>query len=289
MKKITIISLIVVALVLSGCNFPGSEGAQIDDPDDALATEIAKILTGTPVEAETSPTPDGDEVEPTEPAATNTPEPEEDPATPTPTASPTIAPTSTLTNTDPVLTLGAANWVDNMDNANNWYTPSDIYTTVAFSQGYMKLTAISSATGWRPSWPILEDFYLEVTLLSPECVSNANFGLMFRIPEDSNNNKGYLFGITCDGRYSLRRWDGTNMYHPVNLTAHNAINKGENVVNKLGVMARGSNLALYINGQKVNEINDGNYLTGKFGVFVGGSNVDNFTVWFVQIRYWIDP
>ena len=51
MKKLTIISLILLALILTGCNLPGSEEPS-DESGDSMATEIAKILTGTPVEIE---------------------------------------------------------------------------------------------------------------------------------------------------------------------------------------------------------------------------------------------
>ena len=79
------------------------------------------------------------------------------------------------------------------------------------------------------------------------------------------------------------------MFSPITWTESAAINKGENTQNSLGVMAKGANLTLYINGQKVNEISDNSFLQGSFGIFVGGDNQDKLTVWVDQIRYWENP
>jgi hypothetical protein len=311
MKKITLITLIVLALVISGCNFPGNEEATTDDSDDAMATEIARILTGTPVEVEeVSPTPDATEVEPTDavepteivetveveepteivetqPVPTDTPEPELDTPTPTPTETP--LPTATLADTDPAETFGTPDRVDDMTSDQGWLTGPDDFSSVVFSDGVMKLTAKTALSGWRVSWPVLQDSYLEVTFKTPVCESSDHFGVMFRVPADSLASKGYLFGVTCDGKYNLRRWTDPNMHTIINWTEDEAITTGENAINKLGILARGSNLALYINGQKVNEVNDNTYLTGKYGVFVGGNAIEDFTVWVEQIRYWINP
>lgn len=287
MKKQTVILLILLALVVSACNMPGSDGAQTDDSDDAMATEIARILTGTPIEVEPTATSQPEEEETTAPEPTNTPE---DPtATPEPTNTPTEEPTPTLADTDPAQTLGEPDWVDNMENGDNWATGFSEYTSIEFDDGYLQLTSDEDVDGWRLSWPVLDNFYLEAKVQSPECEGSDHYGLMFRVPETSNANKGYLFGITCDGRYSLRRWDSETMHFPVSWTESDAINTGEDETNFLGVMADGSNLALYINGQKVTQLTDNAYLTGKFGLFVGSDVVEDLTVWVDYVRYWDLP
>lgn len=288
MKKLTLISLIVLALLISGCNMPGYGDIAPEDSDDSMATEIAKILTGTPVQIQASPTipvvTEETEVEPT-----STAEPKAETSTPAPTSTVAVAPTATLSDTDPVLTLGTPDWVDTMANGDNWPTGFNEYTTIEFKDGTLKLTADKDVDGWRLSWPFLKDYYLEYSLQTPDCEGSDHYGMMFRVPADANANKGYLFGITCDGRYSLRRWDGKTMFFPINWTSHDSINKGEGVVNKLGVMAKGSDLALYINGQKVKEVSDSAYLEGVFGIFVGSGMTDDLTVWVDEVRYWVNP
>jgi len=287
MKKQNLILLILLALVVSACNMPGNNGSDTDGSDDAMATEIAKILTGTPIEVEPSPTPLPEEEETTAPEPTNTPE--EPTATPEPTDTPTAEPTPTLSDTDPAQTLGEPDWIDNMENGDNWATGFSDYTSIEFDDGYLQLTAEEDVDGWRLSWPVLDNFYLEAKVQSPECEGRDHYGLMFRVPENANANKGYLFGITCDGQYSLRRWDGETMHFPVAWTESDAINSGEDETNILGVMADGANLALYINGEKVTQLTDNAYLTGKFGLFVGADNVEDLTVWVDYVRYWDLP
>ncbi len=289
-KKLSLISLVLFALVITGCNLPGDQGEEVVATDDLMATEIARILTGTPVQVLPSSTPipveETEEVEETVAVPTNTSEPESVTETPEPTSEPTLGPTPTLSDTDPALTLGTPDWVDPMDDGDNWPTGYNEYTSIDFEDGYLKMSADTDLDGWRLSWPFLENFYLEATLKSPDCEGYDHFGLMFRVPENADANKGYLFGITCDGRFSLRRWDGKNMYYPVNWTSSAAINQGDNAVNVLGVMAQDANLAFYINGQKVSEVSDNTYLEGSFGIFVGGTNTEDIAVWVDQIRYW---
>lgn len=298
MKRLKLFSIIILAIVLVGCNMPGSQEGEVDQ-DDSMATEIAKILTGTPVEIEPSATPVVEDEEPTEveeteeptsepteaEEATETPEPtetEEEEDTPTP----TVQPTPTTAAGDPAATLGEPDWVDYMEDGDGWATGYSEYSSIEFDDGYLKLTADQDVDGWRLTWPFLNDFYLEAKIESPECEGGDHFGIMFRVPANSNANRGYLFGITCDGRYGLRRWDGQVMYSPIPWTASDAINEGEDVINTLGIMADGSTLTFYINGQEVDEVTEGSYLAGSFGVFVGGTNVDDPTVWVDQIRYW---
>lgn len=292
MKKITLITLLLLALVVSACNFPGVKTTE--EQDNSLATEIARILTGTPVTILVSPTAGQPGVEPTdteEPTveATDTPEVVADTATPTSTATPTIAPTATLSDTDPALTLGNPDWTDPMDNGNSWLTGEDSYTSVKFEGGYMKLTAKSELDGWRLSWPVLTNAYLEAKFLTTDCSGSDHYGLMFSSPYESGTDQGYLFGITCDGRYSLRKWTKPNMTALVNWTDSDAINIGDNAQNTLGVLTDDGTISLYINGEKVKELSEGAYKTGVFGIFIGMDNVENLTIWVDQVRYWATP
>jgi hypothetical protein len=190
-----------------------------------------------------------------------------------------------MTDTDPAASLGTPDWVDNLDNGNNWLTDNDAYTKIKFD-GYMKLTAITDLDGWRLSWPAPDNFYLEGKFQTPACSGTDHYGLMFRTPKNAGASQGYLFGITCDGKYSLRLWDDPDMTVLVGWTGSDKIHKGEDVVNTLGVMAKGDTLTFYINGSEVREVKDATFKEGIFGVFVGGDSGEDFTMWLDQIRYW---
>lgn len=293
MKKYSLIVFLLIALALSACNYPIVQ-EPTEEQDDSMATEIAKILTGTPVTILISPTVGEEVEEPTatleevapEPTATDTPEVVEDTATPTLTSTPTLAPTPTLSDEDPALTLGTPEWVDSMDNGNNWMTGEDSYTAVKFENGYMKLTALTDLDGWRLSWPVLNNAYLEAKFKTTDCSGSDHYGVMFSSPYESGTDEGYLFGITCDGRYSLREWNQPTMSWLENWTDSDAINIGDDAQNTLGILTDDGTITLYINGEKIKEYQENTYPIGVFGIFVGADNVENLTIWVDQIRYW---
>lgn len=297
MKKLTIILVLIFTLLLSGCNLPASNSPG-DQSDESMATEIAKILTGTPVQILISPTPD-DQITEAEPEETQsgggiitvTPGAEEPSATaePSATLTPTITPTATLSDSDPALTLGSPDWVDDMDDGDNWATGEDDYSSVAYANGYMKIITKTDYDAWRLTWANPANFYLEAKLQTPECSGSDHYGLMFRSPRDSGTDKGYLFAISCDGKYNLRLWNAPSMTWLINWTESDQIKQGADVQNTLGVMAKGSTLSLYINGEKVKEIENNAYSQGAIGIFVGGANTDDMTLWADQIRYWENP
>lgn len=297
MKKLTIILTIMFTLVLSGCNMPATNDPG-EQSDDSMATEIAKILTGTPVQILISPTPEGqttdaepDETEPGSAIVTVTPGAEEPTATTEPTATntPTLTPTATLSDSDPALTLGTPDWVDDMDDGDNWATGEDEYSSVEYEDGYMKIITKTAYDAWRLTWANPANFYLEAKLQSPECSGSDHYGLMFRSPRDSGTDQGYLFAVSCDGKYNLRSWNAPNMTWLINWTESDQINEGADIQNTLGVMAKDNTISLYINGEKVDEIENNTYSQGVFGIFVGGTNTDDMTLWADQIRYWDNP
>jgi len=91
MKKLIIIATVLMALILSGCNFPGVESEAPQDPTAAMATAISKILTGTPVEIEITESPAETETE-EPPAPDETEEPTEEISPPEATEEPTPTP-----------------------------------------------------------------------------------------------------------------------------------------------------------------------------------------------------
>ena len=228
MKKRIFAICMVFALVLSGCSlFPQLQKAK----DAYLATKVVEKLAEMDTEEpelaepeETEPAGDAAEEEEiektvvtaevdvtpeeTEPAGTETPEEEpEMEETPEPTEEP--EPEPTIVSDDPAVFLGDAEWVDTMDDPENWPVGSDTFTSASFEDGTYVFKALSEINGWRlASTSSLSDAYIEATVKMGECRLSDGYGIIFHVPEDAGYNRGYLFGITCDGRYSLRMWDG---------------------------------------------------------------------------------
>ena len=295
------------ALGLGACSAIGSP-ATLDS--NALATVVSGTLTAVPTRplptivsgaltaVPTRPLPpEATATElPTEalPEATATPEVE--PTTPsplptdTPVPTPTAGPTSTLPAGDVRGTLGNPTWRDPLTSGSNWPLGEDSFTRADVEDGELHMTGLTTTDGWRLTWPVVRDFYLEMAVRTGSCSGNDHYGLMARVPDRSAADHGYLFGFTCDGRYSLRAWDGEAMTSLVAPTASTAIIAGSDKMNRIGLWAKGEQLGLYANGSLLTQIEDGTFTEeGSFGIFVGARQTDRFTVHVDEIAYWDNP
>jgi hypothetical protein len=191
---------------------------------------------------------------------------------------------------DPRTTLGDPAWRDRFTGTTNWTLGEDSFTEAEIDDERLVLQGRSSIDGWRLTWPEIEDFYLEGTFRTGTCTGNDHYGLMFRVPDRHAADEGYLLGLTCDGRFWLRLWDGENMDTLVQLTTSADIVEGSNQTNRLGIWAQGDDLRLYVNGKLVAEESDDSLTDeGAFGVFVGARQTDNFTISVSEIAYWNLP
>jgi hypothetical protein len=92
-------------------------------------------------------------------------------------------------------------------------------------------------------------------------------GIIFRA--HSADLKLYALGISLNGSFSLQRNSGPSPFDVQLLFASfsTAILRGPNQLNVVTVIAQGSNLYLYINGQPVAKVSDDTYSSGEIGVF----------------------
>jgi hypothetical protein len=114
--------------------------------------------------------------------------------------------------------------------------------------------------------------------------------VIFRVPAKENPDQGYLVDFTCDGKYGLRKWDAPdhNTMSALTLWKTNAaINPGPNQTNRLGVMVKGSKIAIYANGVKLTEVTDVGYKQGFFGVSAAAIDSSKYTANIDRVDYWI--
>jgi hypothetical protein len=231
----------------------------------------------------------------TSPAEAVAPSPSEAPPpqgseTPTPTLSPSATPEPTATSVagDPKLELGSPTWRDTFNNSDSWpiYDDEHVNMTVQDSSLQMTLLKADKWNSWILTWPILRNFYLEVTAKPGDCADNDNYGLLARAPSDK---EAYLFGFTCDGKYSFRRWTGERFATNVDWTASDYILSGKNQTNRLGLMVNGTTFSLYANGHLLTELRDANYRRGGFGLYASAFKTTNFLVRFQEVQYWELP
>lgn len=316
MKKFLL--FMVIAALLAGCSLPALPIVQTPAQSDAeMATKVAQILTAQP-----SPTPGGVVVAtdtgkqaptlaPTVSQATAGPtvvveatavptavpptaEPTAVPPTAIPpTAAPTAAPTATLVPGDPRASLGAPSLTDKLDNSDYWPTGEDTYTAASFRDGMMLLSALTDSDGWRlMTYDSLTNFYYEVTARFETCSGTDHFGIFARVPVKMPADRGYLVGINCAGQYRFAEWDGTvkpNGLWKTHIywTTNTAILAGANQTNRIGLLAEGSKLTLYVNGVKMDEITDSTFASGYLGLFVGADNTNNLTVQVDEVSIWV--
>lgn len=278
--------LFCLALLTLSC----TQTAPVSSPAPVeLATQVEATLqalvpsTTIPVEPPT-----------TTPPPSATPIPPTETATPTVTATPEVSLTPTASATgasgDPRSQLGEPAWRDSFASGSNWTVGEDSFTRAKVEDGKLFFTGLSTMDGWRLTWPEIDDFYLETEVNSGKCEGNDHFGLIFRVPDRHAADEGYLFGLTCDGRYWLRLWDGESMTTLIPLTPSAALRAGAEQSNRIGVWAEGSRLELFANGQSLDEVED-ETLTGPggFGLFVGARKSGSLTISADEMAYWTLP
>ncbi len=277
MKRTIPVFLLVLALLLSACNFP--QPPQTPTPD-ALATAVAETLTAQPLFEETAtPFPSETPVEAIEPSPT-----------------PSQTPTATVSAEDPLTWLGNPAHRDPLDSGSGFGIGDSGYddgvTKINLVSGALRFSS-SSTTGWR-GWrlrpPAIQDFYLEAKYNVVSCGGADVYGIVFRAPDPKfEDGRGYYFGITCDGRYTLTSWSASGTRAVITLTSTDAINTGASQTNRIGAMVKGSNIKLYINGKLVQDLEDTTLTeAGAYGGFIGGFS-GNLTVDMDEIAYWNLP
>lgn len=210
--------------------------------------------------------------------------------TPEPSATETLAPTATYPADDPAVTLGNPDFRDRFDNDNNWseYDASGSKAEIKNGQLVYTKKVIAGRSRWTVSWHKIENYYLEVSAqTSGACSGYDRYGFIFRAPEP---NAGLLLMVSCNGSYRIAKWDGSDMVFLVEWTHSNEINAGPNQTNRIGVMAQGSTIKVYINGKEITTVMDNDYVGEyRFGLLVGGGDSEPFVVKYDDLAYWLLP
>lgn len=214
-------------------------------------------------------------------------------ATATPSRTPTTSPQATATqgSDDPKEGLGDPIFEDDLDTAANWDLYSNDQVEFTLGDGRIDMVALEAdfEDWWTLAGPTVEDFYVEGLLGIGECAGRDEVGLVVRSTNVEGNWVGYLFAVTCDGRYALRIWDGESMTKIVTETRSNLITAGSNQEHRLGVMAEGDRLTLYVNGNRLRQVTDSTYDSGLVGVFIGAANTPGLTGYLDLIQLWELP
>jgi hypothetical protein len=292
--KINIIWLILLIFLLSACNLPTQKTA---DPD-VVAQMVESTLTAQAsqivIQEVTNTSESQPEASPSETftatvqnTETLTPTPEQT-ATPTETFTPTISPD------DPKQTLGQPAWRNTLDSGGSFGLDAagyeDDYSRIKVANGVMELTSFSTYgyRNWRLTSQNPDDFYIEAIFKTQVCSGNDLYGLVMRAPDYSSGG-GYYAGLTCNGQYNLSKITDSGTSYIISNTTVGSILSGAGQTNRLGILANGESLKIYINEKLITEISDSSYTDGGYiGAFVAGSS-GSLTVYMDEISYWNLP
>lgn len=305
-KSFLFIMVGIISLILAACNLPAS--TEPPPPLDQSAAETAAaetIIAQLTVVAETlvpttaaSSLPEATQTEAVSTAtatevlvspATSTatapaPSPTEPPTSPPP-------PTPTLDANDPKAGLGEPAFYDTFNNGESWPLYEDEHVSFIVKDSNLVMTAFNpdKYNGWMLTWPVVSNYYLEMTTNSKQCSGKDTYGNMVRAVKTEEGYIGYLYNISCDGNFSLRIWDGNKYITLVDWTSSEFINPGSNQTNRIGLMANGNKFSMYANGKLIGEFQDDTFSDGRFGVVVGSAITADVKFWVDEIAYWDIP
>ena len=223
------------------------------------------------------------------PRATATTTPSQTPS-PTPTidftaTADSINATSTVAAYQSLITSMPDQWNvvmnDTFDsNKNDWLVEKDstddyATTTYEITDGVYRWTSTAKKPyiGWvRVDDKQYGDLYMSVDIQQTSGPNSADFGIILR--EDDNSNF-YYFGISNDGQYSflvydnewitLQDWTVTDLIRP-------------DEINKLSVLAQGSQFVFFINDQYLAEFTDDKISQGQIALAVELANENDQAV-----------
>jgi hypothetical protein len=276
MRKILFVVVLMV-LVLTACNFP------LVNPKpqaDSVATSVVLTLNALPSST---------------PPPTETVAPTLEITTPAPTETSTATITPTTPPGDPLLTLGDPSFSDTFTSGRAFDLEGKTYddgaVKISVSSGAMHFVSstINAGKRWRLTSPQPRNFYLEGTFKILQCSGYDHYGLVMRSPK-YDDGIGYYFAVSCNGRFTFERWDGSGITDVVIWTVDTNIKSGPNQTNRLGIKAEDNNFKLYLNGVLVKEVSDaGLPAKGHFGAYITALENSSFSVDLEELREWNLP
>jgi hypothetical protein len=277
-KTISVISLLTLSLLISGCNLPGES----EPTADIIATQVAQMLTEsaekTQLISET-------------PAPTLTATEAIIEATPSITSTATSTPTATKDQSDPATQLGSPAWTQDFNNSSSAWDFDYEKATFETKDGYLTLTAksIPNWHSWYVSSPKLKNAYVEATIQMSNCSGLDRFGLAVRASSDGQ--QFYYMGITCDGQWGFFRMaENVNINEIKAYQSAEPLNDNMAEPHRVGIWMEDSSFTFYIDGEEVGIASD-NTLTneGFTGFMITFSNTPGFTVKVDKLSYWNVP
>ncbi|MGB9586065.1 MAG: hypothetical protein ACPL4H_07155 [Anaerolineales bacterium] len=202
------------------------------------------------------------------------------PPTATPTAVPTLAITPTL---DLKPKIGALLFSDDFSVGTNWMLAQTNSSSIALGRNEITL-AISQPKTYLYTLrkePQLDNFYLKINASPNLCLSDDEYGILFRF---TTNKEFYRLGLTCDGQLHLDRYmqNRATMIYPKSYSG--AVPPGAPSLSLIELWASKNQIIVFINQQYQFTLNDAAILSGSFGLFARTGSHDAMTVNFSDLK-----
>jgi len=279
-------ALLLLAAISAACNRQASA-----PPAALLQTGVAATLTaGPPLPATRTSPPSAT------PSFTLTPT-----LTRTATAQPsgTVDPSPTITlaplpTDDPRFGLGlnlaAPSYRDDFSQPLTWGEPVDENVTNVWQDGHLKTSDLLADPFIWWSTTISDanagDFFAEVAAEIEACAGKDAAGFSGRVGGASLDS-GYALEVSCDGHYRLRRFSEGTVQVLRDWSPSEAIARGPNASNRLGLLADGDQVTAFANGIVLGPpVQDSSLGFGTFGLYASARetpgvavNFDDFALW----------
>jgi len=179
-------------------------------------------------------------------------------------------------------------WQDSFDDDNNWTIYQDEHASFTIEEGYLTITVrrADSRESRLLTWQRMSDFYLEATFKAENCSGLNNYGLHVRAGKDEAEADGYMFSVSCNGLYSLRRRSGSVTKILIPWTQVPDFLPSASQAHRPGILAQGDHLALFLDGSLLGDIKDDTFSSGVFGPFISAVETPGYRVDVDQIAAW---
>jgi hypothetical protein len=289
--------LVIIFLIpgmLAACTRPISNAPETIPSvayTQAVQTVVAKLTVTPAATIQPVASPTAVPTQTAESVPTETPIPHTETPKLESTATTAASPAVTLDPSDPKAGLANPDWHEGFDGTGAWYVFQDEFIRFQSIGNKLEMTAFqaNNRNGWALAPQLVSNkFYVEMTAtFGDTCKGADHFGLM--LSPVSSADKGYLFGISCDGKYVLWKWDGTRMTTLVKWAKSEGILDGADKTNQIGIKVEENKLSLYANSTLLTELTDETYDKVYFGIFVGAAETANFLVKVSSLNYWSLP
>lgn len=214
------------------------------------------------------------------PSATPSPQPTATIVWFPPTATPTQLPTRAITPTpDRMVALGDMLVQDGFAQQKSWTTLSSADGNIAFGNQELSLAVASPRTTLKSlrAGDIYSDFYMELTAQVNLCRGEDAYGVLARAASEYN---AYRLWVRCDGQLRLERLRNGEIALLKDWTPSGQVRPGAPVTNRIGILASGDVLRVFVDGVFQFETRDPVWQSGTFGVLARSSGETSVSVSF---------